>query len=135
MTVVVADSSPLNYLTLIGSVDVLHQLYGVVVVPQQVIAELIDRAAPQEVQVWESNLPDWIDVREAIIADDEMTHLDPGERAAILLAQLEPGALLLIDETAGRIEASRRGIRNTGTLGVLRAGALKDYVDLPIALA
>ncbi len=38
MTVVVADSSPLNYLTLIGSVDVLHRLYVAVVVPRQVIA-------------------------------------------------------------------------------------------------
>jgi len=38
MTVVVADSSPLNHLTLIGSVDV-HRLYGTVVVPQQVITE------------------------------------------------------------------------------------------------
>jgi hypothetical protein len=46
MTVVIADSSPLNYLTMIGSVDVLHQLYGAVVVPQQVIDELIDPAAP-----------------------------------------------------------------------------------------
>lgn len=57
MTVVIADSSPLNYLTLIGSVVVLHQLYGDAV------------------------------------------------------------------------------FRNTGTLGVLRAAALKDYVDLPTALA
>ena len=45
MTVVVADSSPLNYLTLIGSVDVLRGLYGTVVVPQQVITELIDLLA------------------------------------------------------------------------------------------
>lgn len=64
-------------------------------------------------------------MRVAIVSDDDMTHLDPGERAAIALAQSERGALLLIDETAGRIEASRRGIRNTGTLGVLRAAALK----------
>jgi predicted nucleic acid-binding protein len=135
MTVVVADSSPLNYLTLIGSVGVLRQLYGIVVVPRQVIAELIDPGAPQEVRAWASNLPGWIDVREAVIGGDDMTHLDPGERAAIVLAQSEPGALLLIDETAGRIEASRRGIRTTGTLGVLRAGGLKDYVDLPTALA
>jgi predicted nucleic acid-binding protein len=135
MTVVIADSSPLNYLTLIGSVDVLHRLYVAVVVPQQVISELFDPAAPHVVQEWASNLPDWIEVRQAVISDDDMTHLDPGERAAIVLAQSEPGALLLIDETAGRIEASRRGIRNTGTLGVLRAAALKDYVDLPTALA
>lgn len=43
MTVVIADSSPLNYLTLIGSIEVLRQLYGTVVVPRQVIAELIER--------------------------------------------------------------------------------------------
>jgi len=135
MTVVIADSSPLNYLTLIGSVDVLHRLYGTVIVPEQVISELIDPAAPADVRRWASNLPNWIDRRETVVGDDDMTHLDQGERAAIILAQSEPDALLLIDETAGRIEASRRGIRNTGTLGILRAAALKDYVDLPTVLA
>ena len=113
----------------------LHQLYGVVLVPQQVISELLDPAAPHDVRKWASDLPDWIDVREAAISDDDMTHLDPGERAAIVLALSEPGTLLLIDETAGRMEASRRGIRNTGTLGVVRAAALKDYLDLPTTLA
>jgi predicted nucleic acid-binding protein len=43
--------------------------------------------------------------------------------------------LLLIYEAAGRAEASRRGIANTGTLGVLRAAALKDLLELPSALA
>lgn len=135
MTVVIADSSPLNYLTLIGSMDVLRRLYGTVVVPQQVIAELIDSAAPHEVRGWALNLPDWIDVRVAVVSDDGMVHLDPGERAAITLAQSEPDVLLLIDEAAGRLEASRRGILNTGTLGVLRAAALREFLDLPTALA
>jgi predicted nucleic acid-binding protein len=135
MTVVIADSSPLNYLTLIGSVDVLHRLYGTVVVPQQVIAELMDPAAPHEVRGWAQNLPDWIDVRVAVVNDTGLLHLDPGERAAITLAQSEPNALLLIDEVAGRMEASRRGIRTTGTLGVLRAAALREFVNLPTALA
>lgn len=53
----------------------------------------------------------------------------------VVIAQAERGDLLLIDETAGRIEASRRGIHNTGTLGVLRAAALKGHVDLSVALA
>ena len=135
MTVVIADSSPLNYLTLIESIEVLHRLYGTVIVPRQVIAELIDPAAPEVVREWASELPKWIDLRDTVVSDDNMTHLDPGERAAIVLAQSQPGALLLIDETAGRIEASRRGISHTGTLGVLRAAALKDYLDLPTALA
>jgi len=75
MTVVIADSSPPNYLTLIGSVDVLHRLYGTVIVPQQVITELTDPGAPHEVRVWALHLPDWIDVpsRElvsALLAED-----------------------------------------------------------------
>ena len=52
-----------------------------------------------------------------------------------MVAQSEAVALLLIDEAAGRLEAIRRGISNTGTLGVLRAAALAGIVDLPSALA
>lgn len=135
MRVVVADSSPLNYLILIGTVDVLPRLYGRIIVPQQVIAELTDPAAPRDVRRWAQSLPDWIDARVAIVSNAEMLHLDPGERAAITLAQLEPDALLLIDDAAGRTEASRRGILNTGTLGILRAAALKGFVDLSAVLA
>jgi predicted nucleic acid-binding protein len=78
MTVVVADSSPLNYLTLIGSVDVLQRLYGTVIVPQQVISELIDPAAPADVRRWASNLPNWVDRHETVIVtSDCYTHVDP----------------------------------------------------------
>jgi predicted nucleic acid-binding protein len=104
-------------------------------VPQQVIAELMDRAAPHEVKAWAQNLPDWIDVRVTVVNDTGLLHLDPGERTAITLAQYKPDTLLLIDEVAGRIEVSRRGIRTTGTLGVLRAAALREFLDLPTALA
>ena len=60
--------------------------------------------------------------------------LDPGERAAILLAKQEADALLLIDDAAGRSEATRRGIPSTGTLGILRAAAIRKLLDLPTAL-
>jgi predicted nucleic acid-binding protein len=63
-----------------------------------------------------------------------LQQIDPGERAAILLAQEEPDVLLLIDDAVGRAEASRREIPNTGTLGVLRAAALRQLLDLPTAL-
>src|SRR5712664_3223274 len=43
--------------------------------------------------------------------DPALSHLDPGEQSAIVLAQSEAGALLLIDDAAGRLEASRRGIQ------------------------
>ena len=124
MTVVVADISPLNYLTLIELIDVLPRLYGRVVIPQEVLSELTSPAAPREVREWAKTLPDWIEVRSVPVSDDPaLSNLDAGERSAIALAQSETNALLLIDEAAGRREASRRGISNTGTLGILRAGA------------
>lgn len=135
MTVVVADSSPLNYLVLIESIDLLRRLYGKILVPQEVVAELTDPDAPHEVKAWARALPDWVDVRFIAPGDDPaLSHLDAREQSAIILAQSERGALLLIDEAAGRLEASRRGILNTGTLGVLRAAAVTELVDLPSAL-
>ncbi len=67
--------------------------------------------------------------------DPALSFLDKGERCAILLAQTEAEILLLIDETAGRLEASRRGIPNTGTVGVLRAASIARLADLSSALA
>lgn len=60
--------------------------------------------------------------------------LDFGERAAIALAETMTADLLLIDEAAGRREASRRHILVTGTLGVLRSAAEKGLIDVPDVL-
>ena len=49
MTVVVADTSPLNYLVRIGQIEILHTLYRRVLVPPEVLGELADSGAPPEV--------------------------------------------------------------------------------------
>ena len=136
MTVVVADTSPLNYLVLIGEVAILPSLDGQVVMPPEVLAELTDRDAPPEVLRWIQLRPAWLQVRHPRMTqhDAALQQLDPGERAAILLAQQEPDVLLPIDDAAGRIEANRRGIPSTGTLGVLRAAAIRQLLDFPAAL-
>jgi predicted nucleic acid-binding protein len=66
--------------------------------------------------------------------DPTLQQIDPGERAAILLAEEESDVLLLMDDASGRAEADRRKIANTGTLGVLRAAAVLQLLDLPAAL-
>jgi predicted nucleic acid-binding protein len=135
MTVVIAETSPLNYLIPIEAIDLLSRLYGRVIVPAEVLEELLDNGAPRQVREWATNFPAWVEVRLAPPSNDpDLFVLDQGERSAILLAQLEAEVLLLIDETAGRLEASRRGIRNTGTVGVLRAASITGLVDLPSAL-
>jgi hypothetical protein len=52
-------------------------------VPQQVIAELIDPAAPNEVEEWAQNLPEWIEVRVAVVNDTGFFTLIPasGQRS------------------------------------------------------
>jgi predicted nucleic acid-binding protein len=42
--------------------------------------------------------------------------------------------LLLIDEETGRLEARRRNIRTTGTLGVLDDAAVRGLIDLTVAI-
>ena len=137
MTVVVADTSPLNYLILIGQIEMPRRLYGKIVAPAEVLAELADAGTPLEVREWAQSRPEWLEIRvvQGNQHDPALERIDPGERAAILLAQEETDVLLLIDDGAGRAEANRRHIRNTGTLGVLRAAAIQQLLDLPSALA
>src|SRR6266540_2120522 len=127
MTVVIADTSPLNYLVLIGEVEILPSLYRQVVIPPEVLAELVDGDAPPQVLTWAQRRPAWLQIRNAPkpVDDRALQQLDPGERAAILLAEQESDVLLLIDDAAGRTEANRRRIPTTGTLGILRAAAIR----------
>jgi predicted nucleic acid-binding protein len=134
MTIVIADTSPINYLVLIDEIAILPRLYNRIVIPEDVFAELMDEGAPPAVREWTLSNPNWLEIRRAPGSDSLLAELDAGEAAAITLAELETEVLLLIDESAGRLEASRRGIRNTGTLGVLRAAAIQHLVDLPSAL-
>ncbi len=117
--VVIADTSPLNYLVLIEQADVLPILFGKIVIPPSVLAELRHARAPQAVVEWIASAPPWLVVERNIPSlPGPMTDLDLGEREALALALAhQPDALLLIDEEKGREEAERRKVQTTGTLG------------------
>lgn len=132
--IVVADASPLHYLVLTGEIEVLFALYGDVIVPSVVLAELSHTNAPPPVARWAAAPPSWVKVRPVTVAAPKLTQLDAGEAAAIALAQSFPDSLLLIDETLGRSEAKRLGIATIGTIGILRLGAERHLVDLEPAL-
>jgi predicted nucleic acid-binding protein len=48
--IVVADTTPINYLILIGKIQVLPALYGRVVVPPAVVKELANSRTPEQVR-------------------------------------------------------------------------------------
>lgn len=132
--IVVADTSPLNYFLQIKCESLLPSLYQCVLVPPAVLHELRHPEAPQVVAQWLLHLPEWIEIRRTVApADAALLDLDPGEREAIQLAQEQRADLLLIDERRGRVEARRRGLVTTGTLGVLLAGAQNGLIDAAAA--
>jgi predicted nucleic acid-binding protein len=136
MNIVVADASPINYLVLIGEIDILSKLYSHIMIPNVVVEELLDPSAPTAVAAWTRNLPEWITVSDvASTLEQKPDEIDAGEWSAIMLAaSMSVPTLLLIDDARGRLEAERRHIAVTGTLGILRAGAIRKFVDLPAAL-
>jgi predicted nucleic acid-binding protein len=128
--IVVADTSPLNYLALIGEIELLAALYETVLIPEEVHQELLRDQAPPAVRMWAASLPAWCKVRSVNpSADPVLSELDPGERDAILLA-LESGIdTLLIDEISGRREAARHRLHVVGTVALLEKAAQRGLID------
>jgi predicted nucleic acid-binding protein len=133
--IVIADTSPINYLIEIGEVEVLPALYGRVLVPPSVCAELQRARASERVRTWIAQPPRWLEVRAPKGSPDaELARLDAGERDAILLAEELGADQLIIDEIRGRREAERRRLPFTGTLGVLAAAAESGLLELRSAV-
>jgi len=134
--IVVADASPINYLILIGHIDVLRRLYERVAMPEGVIRELRATGSPPEVQTWAARPPEWIETHRVEVPPDAgLEAVDAGEAEAIVLAErMRPDVLLVIDDRDGRREAARRSIPTTGTLGVLNDAARRGMLDLADAL-
>ena len=133
--IVVADTSPLNYLIRLGHPNVLHKIYGRVLVPRAVLIEMQHPEAPTEVRVWASAPPPWLEERLVEQVDQNLAaELGAGEREAITLALEARADVLLIDERAGRKEAEERHIKVAGTLAVLLQASLRGYFELPEAM-
>lgn len=58
--IVVADTSPINYLLLIGKIDLLPQLFGQIIIPDVVRDEMLDPLAPPALQEWMASPPAWL---------------------------------------------------------------------------
>lgn len=131
MTVIIADTSPLHYLALIGESHILPALFGAVIIPQKVLSELNQLTTPAAVKSFATSLPPWLEVRTVTLAiDSSLDDLDPGEREAITLALELNADTLLIDDNAGRNAAQIRGLAIMGTLRVLYDAAVFGLCDL-----
>ncbi len=133
--VVVSDTSPISALAHVNQLQLLPQLFGSILVPPAVAAELRVVAG------------DWKGLEILAVAGFRVTapsdsrrvaaflaELDLGESEAIVLA-LESGAdALLMDETAGRAVAAREGLEVVGTLAVLERAKQRRLVERVLPL-
>ena len=135
--IVVADTSPLNYLILIGEVDTLPALFGKVLIPEAVAVELQHSRAALKVRRWMEAPPDWMEIHTVqpySATPSQLFELDPGEREAIELALQLGIDLVLIDERSGRQRARELQLKVRGTVGILEQSARLGKTDLQAAL-
>jgi predicted nucleic acid-binding protein len=130
---VIADTSPINYLLLIGYIDILPALFDRVTLPAIVRDELSHPKAPPAVRNWIAAPPAWVDVRQTPTVhahDASMDRLDAGEEDAIALAVELHADLLLMDDEEGVLVARGKGLEVTGTLGILSRAAQRQLLNL-----
>lgn len=116
--IVISDTSSISNLIQIGRLDLLHQLFGQIIITTSVFEELsvieIQRQALHEIS--------WIEIKtphNQTLVNSLLKDLDIGEAESIVLA-IELGAKhLIIDEFKGRIVAENLGINIVGVLGIL----------------
>lgn len=128
--IVVSDASPLISLAVVGHLDLLRQLYSVVLIPEAVHCEAIDvdEDAPGVADLVSAP---WIRVRavrDRSLVEALTLKLDPGEAEAIALSVENQAGLLLMDERRGRMAATRLGCRVVGVMGVLLEAKAQGYL-------
>jgi predicted nucleic acid-binding protein len=119
--IVVSNTSPLTNLAAIGQFDLLHRLYGQVVIAQGAWEELNrgGRRWPGRDEVAEA---DWIQrhgVQNQPLVGALERDLDRGEAETIALALELKADLVLLDEREGLRAARRLGLHVVGVVGIL----------------
>jgi predicted nucleic acid-binding protein len=105
---VIADTSPIDYLILIGHIDILPALFDKVILPSIVLDELT--AGPPLIRQWIAHRPRWVEVHKTTSPHREASgaRLDAGAEDAIALAVELQADLLLMDDREGDSRQEQR---------------------------
>ena len=126
--IVVSDTSPLLNLAAVGRADLLGALYGVVIIPPAVAAELdsVPRRFPRFAPAMGVGSLDFVRTEPLPVSADAgallaelALRVDYGEAEALALSIARPADLFLTDDLPARRLAAARGVRTQGLLGVM----------------
>ena len=117
---IISDTSCLILLNKIGELEILHRLFGTIIITPEVLEE------------FGQSLPDWFEVQQPKdknyqSAIEEI--VDKGEASAIALAIELNDCLLIIDDLKGRKFAQQLGLIIIGTIGVVVDAKLAGIIN------
>jgi len=108
--IVISDTSCLIILEKLNALELLRQLYPIVLTTPEIQRE------------FGTDLPDWITIQtvhDNALVEAFKESVDPGEASAIALAMEIDKAMLIVDDRKGRILAARMELNFMGSIGLL----------------
>ncbi len=127
--IIVSDTSCLIALSNIGTLQILKDLFGEVLI------------TPEVNQEFGNHLPNWIlvlPVKDKNKQTEIENKLDKGEASSIALALEIPNSTLIIDEVKGRNIAKILNIEIIGTVGIIilagKMGVVNDVISVVLKL-
>jgi predicted nucleic acid-binding protein len=119
----VSDTSPIPGLAAIGQLELLHEQFGAVFIPQAVLVELRTETDFRGTAVIRDALQSgWLetrDVRNLPLVRALAMELDNGEAEALALATDLAVEIIVMDEHDGRMRARAMGLKTVGVIGIL----------------
>lgn len=131
MSVIIADAGPLIGLAHLQQLELLHQVFGEVLITNTVHAEILPTLEYADKTMMQAALEaGWLKVVDVDMGEWQPFYagVDAGEGSAIYLASQLNHALLIIDDRAGRAEAKARKLRIIGTAAVISLAKLKGLI-------
>ena len=129
-------SSPLIALCRIGKLELLHDLFGQLILPDAVWQD-VALSHPEKLGTVGIASAAWVEHR--AVQDVQLVNLlrqdlGAGESEAIVLAREINADVLLMDERRGRLAAKRLGLTCTGLVGVLLEARRRGIVPDPASI-
>jgi len=119
----VSDTSPILGLASIGQLELLHEQFGAVFIPQAVLAELKTETNFRGTSVVREALErGWLEVKDVQnlpLVQALSVELDMGEAEALALATDLHLEIIIMDEHDGRARARAIGLKPVGVIGIL----------------
>ena len=121
--IVVSDTTPLITLMKAAKLDLLHDLFGEVLIPEAVYDEVTQNKTFKDEAdlITNSSFIQKVVVKnhDHVLLLQRATGLDLGESEAIVYADEVKAELLLMDEAIGRKVATNMNLTITGSIGIL----------------